>query len=60
MANKVIDGLRWLGMGYIGDTGFANIINDRLFNNIPMIMETPGGDEHYAENLEKLKSLLVI
>ncbi len=49
-----------IGIGYIGDRGFANIINDRLFNNIPMIMETPGGDEHYAENLERLKSLLVI
>jgi deoxyribonuclease-4 len=49
-----------IGNGYIGDAGFSNIINDGAFNNIPMIMETPGGDEHYLENMEKLKSLLVV
>jgi len=49
-----------IGNGYIGDTGFSNIINDKAFNSIPMIMETPGGEEHYKENIEKLKDLLVV
>ncbi len=49
-----------IGMGYIGNAGFSNIINDSTFNNIPMIMETPGGDDHYIENIEKLQSLLVV
>jgi apurinic endonuclease APN1 len=49
-----------IGKGYIGDIGFSNIINDKTFNNIPMIMETPGGEEYYKENIEKLKNLLVV
>ncbi len=48
-----------IGKGYIGDKGFSNIVNDNSFNNIPMIMETPDGDEYYSKNLEKLESMLV-
>ncbi len=49
-----------IGKGFIGDEGFKNIINDSSFNDIPMIMETPGGDENYSINLEKLHDLMVI
>lgn len=48
-----------IGKGYIGYKGFSNIVNDSAFNNIPMIMETPGGEEHYKENLGKIENMLV-
>ncbi|KPV46253.1 hypothetical protein SE19_06245 [Acidiplasma aeolicum] len=47
-----------IGYGYIGDSGFYNIINDNNLNNIPMIMETPDGDEYYKANLERLLGLM--
>ncbi len=43
-----------IGYGYIGDKGFYNLMNDNNFNNIPMIMETPDGDNYYIKNLSKL------
>jgi apurinic endonuclease APN1 len=49
-----------IGRGYIGKKGFSSIIKDRTFDNLPMIMETPGGDEDYIENLETLRNLMVV
>lgn len=49
-----------IGDGFIGNAGFKNIINDSSFNGIPMIMETPGGDENYLSNIQKLRDLMVI
>ncbi|WMT50986.1 MAG: deoxyribonuclease IV [Ferroplasma sp.] len=49
-----------IGNGFIGNAGFKNIINDSSFNGIPMIMETPGGDENYLSNIQKLRDLMVM
>ncbi len=43
-----------IGYGHIGDKGFYNLMNDNNFNNIPMIMETPDGENYYIKNLSKL------
>lgn len=48
-----------IGNGFISLKGFSNIINDNNFNNIPLIMETPDGDENYNKNLNKLVNLMV-
>ncbi len=47
-----------IGKGYIGLDGFKFIVNDERLQNIPMILETPGGDKYYKENLELLRSLI--
>lgn len=47
-----------IGKGYIGIDGFRFLVNDERFNNRPMILETPGGEKYYKENLEVLRSLI--
>ncbi len=47
-----------IGKGYIGLDGFRFIVNDKRLEGIPMILETPGGDKYYKENLELLRSLI--
>ena len=47
-----------IGKGYIGLSAFEFIVNDERFANIPMILETPGGEKYYRENLEILRSLI--
>ena len=48
-----------IGKGYLGVESFRFLVNDRRFQNHPMILETPGGDRFYKENLEVLRSLIV-
>ena len=48
-----------IGKGFIGLEGFKAIVNDKRFRDIPMILETPGGDIGYKENLKVLRSLIV-
>ncbi|RKX23825.1 MAG: deoxyribonuclease IV [Candidatus Zixiibacteriota bacterium] len=45
-----------IGQGYIGLEGFRNIVNDSRLRDIPMILETPKGDD-LAEDIENLKVL---
>ncbi len=45
-----------IGKGYIGLEGFRNIVNDRRLKNVPMILETPKGDD-LAEDIENLAVL---
>ena len=45
-----------IGKGFIGLEGFRNIVNDRLLKNVPMILETPKGDD-LAEDIENLAVL---
>jgi deoxyribonuclease-4 len=45
-----------IGQGFIGLDGFRNIVNDRRLKNIPMILETPKGED-LAEDIENLKVL---
>ena len=45
-----------IGQGFIGLEGFRNIVNDNRLVNIPLILETPKGDD-LAEDIENLKVL---
>lgn len=45
-----------IGQGFIGLDGFRNIVNDRRLKKIPMILETPKGED-LAEDIENLKVL---
>jgi len=47
-----------IGEGMIGLDGFRSIMNDGRLKEVPMILETPGGDEAYVKELELLRSLL--
>lgn len=45
-----------IGKGHIGLQAFANFINDRRLQKVPMILETPKEDD-LAEDIENLKIL---
>ncbi len=47
-----------IGKGYIGIDGFRFLVNDERFDDRPMILETPGGEKYYKENLDVLRSLI--
>ena len=49
-----------IGEGEIGIDAFRNIVNDKRLKKIPMILETPKGDEllEDIENLKLLRSLV--
>ena len=48
-----------IGFGEIGELLFAELVNDSRFKNHPMTLETPGGDEWFRKNLQKLFQLRV-
>ncbi len=50
-----------IGKGYIGLDGFRNFVSDRRLAGIPMILETPKGDDlaEDVENLKVLRSLVI-
>ncbi|MBN1540040.1 MAG: deoxyribonuclease IV [Candidatus Thermoplasmatota archaeon] len=48
-----------IGEGKIGREGFRTFVNDRRFERMPMILETPGGDAAYRKDLSMLRSLLM-
>ena len=45
-----------IGKGFIGLEAFRNIVNDKKLKKVPMILETPKGDE-LLEDIENLKLL---
>jgi deoxyribonuclease-4 len=45
-----------IGRGFIGLDGFRNIVNDKRLKRIPMILETPKGED-LAEDIENLRVL---
>jgi len=47
-----------IGKGFIGLEGFKAIVNDKRFKTLPMVLETPGGETGYKENLKVLRSLI--
>ncbi|MEM0136808.1 MAG: deoxyribonuclease IV [Thermoplasmata archaeon] len=47
-----------IGYGYIGREGFKNILSDNKFNNIPLILETPGGEPLYPQDIKVIKEIL--
>ncbi len=53
-----IDRHAQIGKGYIGEKGFKNILKDGRFKNIPLILETPGGEDLYPEDLKVINKIL--
>jgi len=55
-----IDRHSHIGEGHIGLDGFRNIVNDKRLARIPMIIETPKGEDLHedVENLAKLRGLV--
>lgn len=49
-----------IGKGFIGEEGFANIMNDTRIKNVPKILETPKGKDmkEDVENLKVLRTLI--
>jgi deoxyribonuclease-4 len=45
-----------IGEGEIGEEGFRLLVNDRRFENIPILLETPIENEGHERDLAKLKS----
>jgi deoxyribonuclease-4 len=45
-----------IGKGFIGKAGFANFVNDKRLEKVPMIIETPKGED-LKEDIENLKVL---
>ena len=45
-----------IGKGHIGLDGFRNFVNDRRLEKVPMILETPKGED-LAEDIENLSVL---
>jgi len=48
-----------LGEGFLGWEVFKRIVNDERFVTLPMILETPGGDENFAKEIATLKKAMV-
>lgn len=46
-----------IGQGAIGLEGFRTLLHDPDLGNVPMILEIPGGNEAYREDLELLRKL---
>lgn len=49
-----------IGDGFIGLEPFQWLVSDERFKNIPMILETPNGEEKWTEELATLKNSRVI
>ncbi len=49
-----------IGEGHIGLDAFRNFVNDKKLTDVPMILETPKGDDlvEDIENLKRLRSLV--
>lgn len=47
-----------IGQGNIGLEAFRLIMNDKRFQNVPKILEIPGGDDCYKQDIALLKSLV--
>ena len=53
-----IDRHSQIGTGFIGMEPFIRLINAERFLELPMILETPGEDEHYAREIQLLKEAI--
>ena len=47
-----------IGKGQLGLGAFRLLLNEEHFSNVPMLLETPGGEEGYRRDLATLRSLL--
>lgn len=46
-----------IGKGALGAPVFEYLLNHQAFTRIPMILETPGGESCFRENLEILNTI---
>ena len=53
-----IDRHACLGEGFIGWETFYRLANDERFADLPMILETPGGDKVFVKEIEALKKAM--
>ena len=53
-----VDRHHQLGEGLLGMKPFHRLVNDERFRNIPMILETPGNEEHYIKEIKLLKDAI--
>lgn len=56
--NSQLDRHENLGKGYIGLEAFRLLLNDQRFRHIPMVLETPGGEEWFLKNLNIMRDLV--
>ncbi len=47
-----------IGKGFLGIECFKNIMNDARLEGIPLVLETPGGEKTYKQELGTLRSLV--
>ncbi|MCU0798759.1 MAG: deoxyribonuclease IV [Candidatus Thermoplasmatota archaeon] len=47
-----------IGDGALGIVPFELLVNDRRFDKVPLVLETPGGDEGYRKDLITLRGLV--
>lgn len=57
---SLVDRHEHIGKGYIGAEGFRMLLNDPKLKTIPMILETPKGEDDTADktNLKKIRHLI--
>ncbi len=53
-----IDRHERIGKGLIGLDGIMNIITDPRFAHLPMVLEVPGGEKAFAEDLKVIRAAL--
>ena len=46
-----------IGLGTIGISGIRNIVMDRRLREVPMILETPLGEEGYQQDIDAINSI---
>ena len=49
-----------IGKGFLGEEPFRCLVNDSRFLTHPMILEIPGGEDEYKQNLDLLKPYFTI
>ena len=47
-----------IGKGLLGLDGIKNFVNDERFRDIPMVLETPKGEEGYADDIKAIESVM--
>ncbi|WP_393970938.1 deoxyribonuclease IV [Oxyplasma meridianum] len=55
-----VDRHEQIGLGTLGLDGISNFVNDRRFREVPMILETPKGEEGYGQDIENISKIIRI
>ncbi|MBD3167234.1 deoxyribonuclease IV [bacterium] len=53
-----VDRHEMIGDGLLGDAAFGFLLKDERLKHIPAILETPEGEDGYAKDLKRLRTLL--